>query len=281
MQVFKPPPEGHRLIIVSTNVAETSLTIPGVRYVVDCGRAKERQYDHASGVQTFAVSWTSKASAAQRAGRAGRTGPGHCYRLYSSALFEDHMSAFSEPEILRMPIEGVVLNMKAMNIDAVTNFPFPTPPDRQALRRAEALLQHLGALDKPVATRMVAGVQRTGVAGGCITDLGKAMAAFPVTPRFAKMLVVGAQHDCLAYIVAIVAGLSVGDPFVHDNALEADEEGSDAEREAELAHIRSDELREKERRKDIRSKFYKRQGVSQARGDGLTDFAAIQWQRRE
>ena len=89
------------------------------------------------------------------------------------------------------------------------------------------------------------------------------MAAFPVSPRFAKMLVVGAQHDCLSYIIAIVAGLSVGDPFVHDNALEVDdEEGSDAEREAELSHIRSEEVREKERRKDLRSKFYKRQSVS-------------------
>lgn len=262
MAVFNPPPEGHRLVIVSTNVAETSLTIPGVRYVVDCGRAKERQFDAASGVQSFAVSWISKASAAQRAGRAGRTGPGHCYRLYSSALFEDQFEQFSQPEILRMSIEGVVLQMKAMNIDAVTNFPFPTPPDRHALAKAEKLLQHLGALDKPVATRMVGGVQRTGVAGGQITDLGRAMASFPVSPRFAKMLVVGAQNDCLEYIIAIVAGLSVGDPFIHENTLELGEDGSDGEREAELAHIRSDDVREKERRKDLRGKFFKRQSVS-------------------
>lgn len=273
MQVFNPPPEGHRLIIVSTNVAETSLTIPGVRYVVDCGRSKERQYDAASGVQTFAVSWISKASAAQRAGRAGRTGPGHCYRLYSSALFEDHMSAFSQPEILRMPIEGVVLNMKAMNIDAVTNFPFPTPPDRQALKRAESLLQHLGALDKPAATRMVAGITKSGVAGGRITDLGRAMASFPVSPRFAKMLVVGGQHDCLAYVIAIVAGLSVGDPFIHENALDnGEEEDEDAdeldpERAAEIANIRSEELRAKERRKDIRGKFFKRQSAFNGKGE--------------
>ncbi|BEJ13137.1 hypothetical protein CspHIS471_0303110 [Cutaneotrichosporon sp. HIS471] len=257
MAVFRPPPEGHRLVIVSTNVAETSLTIPGVRYVVDSGRAKERQYDHASGVQTFAVSWISKASAAQRAGRAGRTGPGHCYRLYSSALFEDHMPAFGEPEILRMPIEGVVLNMKAMNIDAVINFPFPTPPDRQALRRAEALLTHLGALDRPSTTRMIAGVQKTGSAGGKITDLGRAMAAYPVSPRFAKMLAVGKENDCLSFVIAIVAGLSVGDPFVHENALEADSD-EEGEREAELAGITSDSVRDKERRRDVRSRFFKR-----------------------
>lgn len=260
MAVFKPPPEGHRLVIVATNVAETSLTIPGVRYVVDSGRAKERQYDHASGVQTFAVSWISKASAAQRAGRAGRTGPGHCYRLYSSALFEDHMPAFSEPEILRMPIEGVVLNMKAMNIDAVVNFPFPTPPDRQALRRAEALLQHLGALDRPALTRMVAGVQRAGSAGGRITELGRVMASYPVTPRFAKMLAVGAENGCLPFVIAIVAGLSVGDPFIHENALEADsdEEGDDYDRAAELANIKSESVLAKEKRKDVRARFFKR-----------------------
>lgn len=270
MAVFNPPPEGHRLVIVSTNVAETSLTIPGVRYVVDSGRAKERQYDHASGVQNFAVSWISKASAAQRAGRAGRTGPGHCYRLYSSALYEDHFPAFSAPEILRMPIEGVVLNMKAMNIDAVVNFPFPTPPDRQALRRAEALLQHLGALDKPVTTRMVAGVQQKGIAGGRITDLGRAMASYPVSPRFAKMLVVGQQNDCLAYVIAIVAGMSVGDPFVHENSLEVgedDDEDMDSARAAELANIRSDDVREKEKRKDLRGKFFKRHAAFDGKGE--------------
>ncbi|THH01498.1 hypothetical protein EW026_g1188 [Hermanssonia centrifuga] len=146
MLVFKPPPPGARLVVVSTNVAETSLTIPGVRYVIDCGRAKERHYDVVNGIQTFKVSWISKASAAQRAGRAGRTGPGHCYRLYSSALFETYFEQFSQPEILRMPIEGVVLQMKSMHIDAVTNFPFPTPPDRLSLRKAEVILTHLGAL---------------------------------------------------------------------------------------------------------------------------------------
>jgi ATP-dependent RNA helicase DHX37/DHR1 len=84
MRVFEPPPEGSRLIILATNVAETSLTIPGVRYVIDCGRSKERSYDKESGVQSYEIGWISKASANQRAGRAGRTGPGHCYRLYSS-----------------------------------------------------------------------------------------------------------------------------------------------------------------------------------------------------
>lgn len=276
LRVFKPPPEGHRLVIVATNVAETSLTIPGIRYVVDTGRSKERQYDIASGVQSFQVSWISKASAQQRSGRAGRTGPGHCYRLYSSALYEDHFAKFSVPEILRMPIEGVVLQMKSMNIDQVVNFPFPTPPDRVSLAQAEKLLVSLGALSRPTMTRMIGGVQEAGSIGGQITDLGKAMAGFPVSPRFAKMLVIGDQHGCLPYIIAIVACLSVGDPFIHESTLagqvdkevEEDEEededvkGISKERKAELAFIKSDNIREKEERKEARKHYFASQSVS-------------------
>jgi len=106
LRVFQPPPEGSRLCVVATNVAETSLTIPGIKYVVDCGRVKERVYDRTTGVESFQIRWISKASAAQRAGRAGRTGPGHCYRLYSSAVFERDFAQFSVPEILKYPIEG-------------------------------------------------------------------------------------------------------------------------------------------------------------------------------
>jgi ATP-dependent RNA helicase DHX37/DHR1 len=282
MLVFRPPPEGHRLVIVSTNVAETSLTIPGIRYVVDSGRSKERTYDHSTGVQSFKVGWISKASAAQRAGRAGRTGPGHCYRLYSSALFEDHFKQFAEPEILRMPIEGVVLQMKAMAIDQVVNFPFPTPPDRQALRKAEQLLSHLGALEAPTNTRMVNGIQQVGSAGGRITDLGKAMAAYPVSPRFAKMLSIGSQHGCLPYVIAIVACLSVGDPFIHEQSVEAideeDDDDDDSEidevdraRRAELAGIKRDEVRAREERKDVRRRFFGAQSTFTALGNGASD----------
>lgn len=269
MQVFDSPPEGHRMVIVATNVAETSLTIPGIRYVVDSGRSKERHYDSSSGVQTFQVSWISKASASQRAGRAGRTGPGHCYRLYSSALFEDHFAKFAQPEIMRMPIEGVVLQMKSMNIDQVVNFPFPTPPDRQQLSIAERLLTNLGALEKPAITRMVGGAQVVGSEGGRITDLGKAMAGYPVTPRFAKMLVIGNQHECLAYVIAIVACLSVGDPFLHELSIDEGNDSADdedfekvgASSKAELLGIRSEELRKKEERKDLRKRYFNAHAV--------------------
>ncbi|KAJ7505327.1 P-loop containing nucleoside triphosphate hydrolase protein [Mycena galericulata] len=223
MLVFKAPPPGSRLVVVSTNVAETSLTIPGIRYVVDCGRAKERRYDIANGVQAFQVSWVSKASAAQRAGRAGRTGPGHCYRLYSSALFEHHFDQFSKPEILRMPIEGVVLQMKSMHIDAVVNFPFPTPPDRATLFKAEKVLGHLGALG--VASSVKKGLSAAGISNdGQITELGRLMSLFPLSPRFSRMLVSGQQQGCLPYIISVVSALSVGDPFLHDEGLAADED---------------------------------------------------------
>ncbi|RLN96045.1 hypothetical protein BBJ28_00026823, partial [Nothophytophthora sp. Chile5] len=130
MKVFDAPPENHRLVVVATNVAETSLTIPGIKYVVDAGRTKERVFDLSNGISSFDVQWISKASADQRAGRAGRTGPGHCYRLYSSAVFDTEFQQFSSPEILCQPIDDLVLQMKAMGIHNVLQFPFPTPPDR-------------------------------------------------------------------------------------------------------------------------------------------------------
>ncbi|BGP29302.1 putative ATP-dependent RNA helicase DHR1 [Rhodotorula toruloides] len=269
MKVFQPPPEGHRLVAVATNVAETAITIPNIKYVVDTGRAKERKYDHASGIQSFEVDWISKASAAQRAGRAGRTGPGHCYRLYSSAVFEQHFDQFAKPEILRMPIEGIVLTMKSMNIDAVANFPFPTPPDRDALRRAEKTLVHLGALEPAEVDSKV---------GGKITPLGRSMALFPLSPRFSKLIVAGQQHGCLPYVIAIVCALSVGDPFIREANLGDDEESADAVDDAEktltraeIAHIRDPEIKAKEERKLLRKAFFQVQQRYAALGKGTSD----------
>ncbi|RDX56057.1 P-loop containing nucleoside triphosphate hydrolase protein [Lentinus brumalis] len=270
MQVFQPPPPGTRLVVVSTNVAETSLTIPNIRYVIDCGRAKERRYDVANGIQAFQVSWISKASAAQRAGRAGRTGPGHCYRLYSSALFENYFDAFSQPEILRMPIEGVVLQMKSMHIDAVVNFPFPTPPDRASLQKAEKVLTHLGALSSP------AGKGNT-ILGGSITDIGRTMALFPLSPRFSRMLVSGRQHGCLPYVITIVSALSVGDPFLREEALEQEkaESDEDADESEEMSHLTSEAMRAKEARKIRRKAFFQSQQLHAALGNSSSDVLRI------
>ncbi|KAL6807031.1 P-loop containing nucleoside triphosphate hydrolase protein [Trichoderma sp. SZMC 28013] len=201
LRVFEEVPEGTRQIILATNVAETSLTIPGIRFVFDCGRSKERNYDRLSGVQSYEIGWISKASASQRSGRAGRTGPGHCYRLYSSAVYERDFQEFSDPELLRMPIEGIVLQLKAMNLQNVVNFPFPTPPDRQMLAKAEKLLTYLSAISP----------------NGQVTKVGTTMSLFPLSPRFARILLVGHLHNCLPYTIALVAGLSAAEVYLAEN----------------------------------------------------------------
>eukprot|EP01119_Soliformovum_irregulare_P003707 TRINITY_DN1463_c1_g1_i3.p1 TRINITY_DN1463_c1_g1~~TRINITY_DN1463_c1_g1_i3.p1 ORF type:complete len:1148 (-),score=493.33 TRINITY_DN1463_c1_g1_i3:150-3593(-) len=217
LEVFKAPPEGTRLVVVATNVAETSLTIPNITYVVDTGKVKELVYDKVSGISNFVINWTSKASANQRAGRAGRTGPGHCYRLYSSTVFKNEFPDFSKPEILTIPIEGVVLQMKAMGIDDISTFPFPTPPDRESIRAAVKTLTYLGAIDAETKK---------------ITELGQMMVQFPVAPRYAKMLILGKQGECLPYIIAIVAALTVRDPMLREEFLEKDEPENSEENSA-------------------------------------------------
>ncbi|OCK85273.1 P-loop containing nucleoside triphosphate hydrolase protein [Lepidopterella palustris CBS 459.81] len=202
LRVFQTPPDGSRLIVLATNVAETSLTIPGIRYVFDCGRAKEKRYDLITGVQSFEVGWISKASANQRAGRAGRTGPGHCYRLYSSAVFERDFEEYASPEILRTPLDGVVLQLKSMGAPVV-NFPFPTPPDRDSLQKAENLLSYLGAIS----------------IDGKITKLGYELSLYPLNPRFARMLVMGIAHNLTAETIALVAALSVPELIIPENKL--------------------------------------------------------------
>ncbi|XP_003705127.3 putative ATP-dependent RNA helicase kurz [Megachile rotundata] len=206
-KVFEPPPEKYRLCVVATNVAETSLTIPNIKYVIDCGRCKIRLYDKVTGVSTYQVCYTSKASANQRAGRAGRTGPGHCYRLYSSAVFNDQFEEFSQSEIQRKPVDDLLLQMKVMNIDKVVNFPFPTPPDIIQLKTAEQRLQILGALQH-------SSLNEKGSYSAKITPLGHSIAAFPVAPRYGKMLALSHQHNLLSYTVCMVAALSVQEVLI-------------------------------------------------------------------
>lgn len=201
LRVFDPVPEGERLVVVATNVAETSLTIPGIRYVVDCGKVKSKRYELTTGVERFEIDWTSKASADQRAGRAGRTGMGHCYRLYSSEAFESRFQQFTPPEVLTVPVEGVVLQLKAMQIDNIGAFPFPSAPSSLSLKAAEKLLLNLGAL-----------------AGKVVTPLGRLMAHVPLAPRFGKALILSVlkanscgKSQIVAHCIALVAGLTVSE----------------------------------------------------------------------
>ncbi|OIW02210.1 hypothetical protein TanjilG_31959 [Lupinus angustifolius] len=221
LRVFEEVKEGERLIVVATNVAETSLTIPGIKYVVDTGREKVKNYDSSNGMETYEIQWISKASAAQRAGRAGRTGPGHCYRLYSSAAFNNEFPEYSPAEVEKVPVHGVVLLLKSMHIKKVANFPFPTSLKAASLLEAENCLKALDALDSKDE----------------LTLLGKAMAVFPMSPRHSRMLLTVIKntrhlHKCnpnllLAYAVAAAAALSLSNPFIMQY------EGSDGSRDSE------------------------------------------------
>ncbi|KAI8463435.1 MAG: P-loop containing nucleoside triphosphate hydrolase protein [Monoraphidium minutum] len=249
---FRSPPAGHRLIVVATNVAETSITIPGIRYVIDAGRSKQKLLEGSGGLSRYEVRWVSKASAAQRAGRAGRTGPGHCYRLYSSAHFNDTFPEHTPPEIVNTPLEGVVLVLKAMGVDKVSSFPFPTPPDADLLRAATRCLCALSALEPPPPGGAAAGRE----AGGALTAMGEVMATFPISPRHARMVLEvvtwqreedaaaaggggGAARErsgggkkqrrarraaaqALPYAVALAAALSLESPFLAIDALPGD-----------------------------------------------------------
>lgn len=248
MRVFEKPPDGSRLIVLATNVAETSLTIPGIRYVFDCGRSKQRRYDRQSGVQNFEIDWISKASAKQRSGRAGRTGPGHCYRLYSSAVYEQDFIENIQPEIVSTPIESVVLQLKSMGIDNVENFPFPTPPDHHSLRIAQRLLRNLGLISLQ----------------GNVTQLGREVSIYPLSPRLAKMIVIGSTDLCLPYVVAMVAAIAVPELFVPENQLDL----TVPNRNNDSVYTAEDQ-----RRDDLREERRKRYKHSQARLGGRAESA--------
>lgn len=144
-----------------------------------------------------------------------------------------------------------------MNIDAVVNFPFPTPPDRQVLKKAETVLTRLGALSStPLVSQ--AGVSMSTI-GGQVTPLGKAMSLFPLSPRFSRMLVGSQQHGCLPYVISIVAAMSVGDPFLREEGLDVDSE-SDSDDEG-LGHIKNASIRAKEARRARRRTFFESQQV--------------------
>ena len=179
---------------------------------------KTKLYDKTTGVSTFVVTWAPKASAVQRAGRAGRVGPGHCFRLFSTAVFTDEMPQFAEPEISRRPVDDLVLQMKAIGIDRVVNFPFPTPPPSEAIKAAEDLLMKLGALKND-------DENPKGVVAK-ITDLGRLMARLPVSPRFSKVLCCAQDEKSLTYLIAMFSGLSVQELLLTDcdhNKNEGDE----------------------------------------------------------
>eukprot|EP00559_Dactyliosolen_fragilissimus_P005827 CAMPEP_0184858454 /NCGR_PEP_ID=MMETSP0580-20130426/3549_1 /TAXON_ID=1118495 /ORGANISM="Dactyliosolen fragilissimus" /LENGTH=1442 /DNA_ID=CAMNT_0027354605 /DNA_START=156 /DNA_END=4481 /DNA_ORIENTATION=+ len=214
-QIFEAVPEDTRLIVIATNVAETSITIPGISYVVDTGRRKCKNYNTSTGTASFDVMWTSKASADQRAGRAGRTGPGHCYRLYSSSVYDRYFDAFDPPEIITRPLEDVVLSMKAMKIRDIHNFPFPTTPNPTQVRSALKLLANIGCLELNIESNVL---DDNYTCDGVITELGRAVSHLPIGVRHGKILYVAARAGILDYAVVAVAVLSESSPFLNDSS---------------------------------------------------------------
>jgi ATP-dependent RNA helicase DHX37/DHR1 len=161
-----------------------------------------------------------------------------------------------------MPIEGVVLQMKSMHIDAVVNFPFPTAPDRLALRKAQSILTHLGALKvPPVLSSDSSQALPLGAIGGKVTDLGRAMSLFPLSPRFSKMIVSGRQQGCLPYVITIVSALSVGDLFLREEVLGTKDSEEENDEEEELSHITEASMKAREAKKIRRRAFFEMQQV--------------------
>jgi ATP-dependent helicase HrpA len=192
-RVFAPLPQ--RRIVLSTNVAETSLTIPGVVYVVDAGLARVNRYSARTGVNQLLIEPISRASADQRKGRAGRTRSGACYRLYEE---QDYLlrPAYTDPEILRVGLAGVILQMKSMGLGEIEAFPFLDPPPKRAIDEGYRVLEELGALDGE----------------GHLTEIGKRLARLPLDPRLGRMVLGGEQEGALREVLIIASALGVSDP---------------------------------------------------------------------
>lgn len=188
-------PHTGRRIVLATNVAETSLTVPGIRYVIDPGTARISRYSHRTKVQRLPIEPISQASARQRSGRCGRLGPGIAIRLYTQADF-DARPEFTDPEILRTNLASVLLQMAALDLGDIEEFPFVDPPDRRAVADGLALLEELHALDEH----------------GKLTPTGRSLAALPLDPRMARMVVEANERGVLDEVLVIAAGLTIQDP---------------------------------------------------------------------
>ncbi|KAL9308060.1 putative RNA helicase [Arabidopsis thaliana] len=193
-KIFEPTPEGARKVVLATNIAETSLTIDGIKYVVDPGFSKMKSYNPRTGMESLLITPISKASATQRAGRAGRTSPGKCYRLYTAFNYNNDLEENTVPEVQRTNLASVVLALKSLGIHDLINFDFMDPPPAEALVKSLELLFALGALNKL----------------GELTKAGRRMAEFPLDPMLSKMIVVSDKYKCSDEIISIAAMLSIG-----------------------------------------------------------------------
>ena len=217
--VDRPPGAhpGYRRIVRATNVAETSLTVPGIRDVVDAGTARISRYSARSKVQRLPIEAVSQASANQRSGRSGRTSPGIAIRLYSEEDFASRPE-YTEPEIRRTGLASVILQMLSLGLGDIAGFPFLTPPDQRGIADGIGLLTELGAVTPETGggKRARAGGERGGsgkrsAATHRITKIGRELSRLPIEPRFARMVVEARNHDVVPQVLAIVAGLTIQD----------------------------------------------------------------------
>jgi len=197
-RVFDPPSPSVRKVVVATNIAATSLTIEGIRYVVDSGFVKQLSYNPRTRLDSLNVVLISRSEAIQRAGRAGRTAPGKCFRLFSKEVYDTAMTEETIPEIQRTSLGHVILHLKSMGIHDVLGFQYIDPPEERMILEALKQLYFFGALDS----------------GGNVTSLGRQMAEFPLSPGLSRNVILSASLGCEDLVLAVAAMLSVENVFV-------------------------------------------------------------------
>nr|WP_281272946.1 ATP-dependent RNA helicase HrpA [Streptomyces reniochalinae] len=218
-----------RRVVLATNVAETSLTVPGIKYVIDPGTARISRYSHRTKVQRLPIEPVSQASANQRKGRSGRTSEGICIRLYSE---EDFVSRpeFTDPEILRTNLASVILQMTAAGLGDIERFPFIDPPDHRSIKAGVQLLEELGALEARQTTQQTQQAQQTQQSQvRKLTSTGRSLAQLPVDPRLARMVLEADRNGCAHEVMVIAAALSIQDPR---------ERPADKQQQADQQHAR-------------------------------------------
>ncbi|USW59511.1 Putative helicase, P-loop containing nucleoside triphosphate hydrolase [Septoria linicola] len=210
-RIFERAPPNTRKVILSTNIAETSVTVPGVRFVIDTGKAKIKQFRPRLGIESLLIKPISRSSADQRKGRAGREAPGQCFRLFTEADYKS-LEQNTKPEILHCDLTGAVLKMKARGIEDVFAFSFLTPPSREAMARSLMQLHQLGCISD----------------SGTITPTGRAVARLPLPPPLGRVILESAKHDCLLETIDIVAALDVESIFLPAETEEAREKATES-----------------------------------------------------
>lgn len=215
-RVFQPAPPKTRKVIIATNIAETSVTVSGVRFVIDCGKAKIKHFRSSIGLDSLLVKPISRSAAIQRKGRAGREAPGQCYRLYTESDYLN-LQQSNTPEILRCDLSHAILTMKARGVGDVINFPFLDHPPREALEKALLQLYQLGALTDT----------------GDVSETGQQMAKLPLTVSLGRVLIAAAEPDldCVLEVIDIISCLSVENLFLHLTSEEKKEEAQLTRRE--------------------------------------------------